>query len=67
MGGSGALQGRTHRLVSQHRPDVREGLPQHQLDLEGLEAYSKETQLTQNPAAWTSSPPPLERGRGNRS
>lgn len=43
------LQGETHRLVSEHRPDVWEGLPQHQLDLEGLEAYSKETQAHTEP------------------
>lgn len=40
-----APRARTHPLVSQHRPDVGQGLPQHQLDLEGLEACGRETRL----------------------
>lgn len=36
--------GRTHPMVRPHCPDAREGLPQHQLDREGLEACSKGTQ-----------------------
>lgn len=31
-------------MVRPHCPDAREGLPQHQLDREGLEACSKGTQ-----------------------
>ena len=55
----------THPLVSQHRPDVREGLPQYELDLEGLEACSKETRLAQNHQRYWqgSSPSPQERPR----
>lgn len=41
------LQARTHPLVCQHRPHIGEGLPQHQLDLKGLEACGKEPRLTQ--------------------
>lgn len=37
-------QVKTHPLIFQHRPDVGEGLPQHQLDLKGLEACSRDTQ-----------------------
>lgn len=48
MGAGPPPQVGTHPLVSQHCPDLREGLPQYELDLEGLEACSKESRLARN-------------------
>lgn len=58
-------QVKTHPLILQHCPDVGEGLPQHQLDLKGLEPCSEEVQGTHRP--WNTIGPSHPMGEKNRS